>query len=450
MNTLILGGGLAGLASALLATARGENVTLLERETLGGKSRRIVLQGQTIDTGPALHSFKGVWNALLEKAGEHDPLEHLPWPSLGRHHFRGQSLELPVYPEHPLYPHWKRYLEHQRPIQVESLLTTPPRLTDPHVLCLCAGLARVHGLHFSASSYLGSLELPELLRQSLAIHALNAGIGSSRAPALYASLPALMLESGLSVPRGGIFELTRTLEQMCVERGFNILEHVPVTRVEAGRVWAGERSWTFERLISSLDFGRLEALRGHRVRIPRRRTCSGVAIYSVLEEPLDLPLSSVVLPNDPRALEEDLWNLCEPIQTMAFVNHYPPHGIYPDNTRAVLSVLLTAPANGHHYALESDWVQRQLEWLERVLKRPLRKVMRSSAVFHPQYFQEGGAWGGAIYGVARAPWQAGPFHVPRHRQGREVWQVGTSVHPGGGIPGVLGGALMADELIRGG
>jgi len=450
MKTLVLGGGLAGLASALLASARGENVTLLERETLGGKSRRIVLEGQTLDTGPALHSFRGVWKALLERAGESDPLEHLPWPSLGTHHFRGQTLELPVPPGHGFFPHWKRYLERQCPINVEGLLTAPPRLTDLRFVRLSAGLARVHGLHLTARAYLNSLELPEIFEESLAIHALNAGIGSRRAPALYASLPALMIENGLSVPRGGIFELTRTLEQLCLERGVELLEHVPVTKVKPGRVWAGERCWPFERLISSLDFGRLEALRGRPVRVPQRRTCSGVAIYTVLEEPLDLPLSSVVLPDDPAVLEQDLWNLKEPLQTMAFVNHYPPHGIYPDNTRAVLSILLTAPANGRNYALESDWVQQQLAWLERVLQRPLRGGMRSSATFHPQYFQEGGAWGGAIYGVARAPWQAGPFHNPKHRLEREVWQVGTSVHPGGGIPGVLGGALMVDTLIRGG
>ena len=449
MKTLILGGGLAGLASALLASARGENVTLLERETLGGKSRRTLLEGQTLDTGPALHSFAGVWRTLLSRAGENSPLEHLPWPSLGTHHFRGQALELPVPPRHPLFPHWKKYLARQRPVKVEGLLITPPRLTDPRFVRLSLGLARVHGLHLSARAYLDSLELPELLRESVAIHALNAGIGSRRAPALYASLPALMLEDGLSVPKGGIFELTRTLERMCLERGVNLLEHTPVAKIEAGKVWAGERCWPFERLISSLDFGRLEALRGRPVRVPKRRTCSGVAIYAVLEEPLDLPLSSVVLPDNPAALEQDLWTLREPLQTMAFVNHYPPHGIYPQNTRAVLSILLTASANGRNYALESDWVKQQLVWLERVLQRPLRQAMRSSATFHPQYFQEGGAWGGAIYGAARAAWQAGPFHTPGHRLERELWQVGTSVHPGGGIPGVLGGALMVDELIRG-
>jgi phytoene desaturase len=72
-------------------------------------------------------------------------------------------------------------------------------------------------------------------------------------------------------------------------------------------------------------------------------------------------------------------------------------------------------------------------------------------VLHPQYFAEGGAWGGAIYGDVRSSWQAGPLHQPPHRlahglNGR-VWQVGTSVHPGGGIPGVLGSALMVDEMI---
>ena len=446
-QTLVLGGGLSGLASALLASSRGEEVTLLEADRVGGKSRRITLEGQTLDTGPAVHSFTNVWKTLLGRIGEQDPLEHLPWPGLGQHLFRGEKVEFPVRPGGSFYADWRRYVERQQGIDVAGLLTTPPRLTNPDFLRMSWGLARAHFPHFTARTYLESLNLPPLLLESVAIHALNAGIGSRYAPALYASLPALMCEEGLSVPRGGIFELIRVLKNLCFERGIRIEEGTPVSRVESGKVWAKRRFWNYDQLINSLDYSRFQALKGGPLST-RKRTCSGVALYATLEEPLPLPFSSVILPDHPHRLERDLLLAQATDQSMMFVNHYPPHTVYPENTRAVLSILMTAPADGRSYTLEDGWMRTQLSRLERVLGLPIRSVLRSSTLLDPQFYSSWGAGGGAIYGDARALWQAGPFHTPPHRLEGKVWQVGTSAHPGGGIPGVLGSALMVDTLIR--
>ncbi len=447
----MLGGGLAGLASAALAAQRGEEVTLLERESWGGKSRRLELCGQRIDTGPALHSFPSVWNTLWQRLKRPDPLQHLPVTSLGMHHFKGHSLELPPAPDHPLFAAWQSYVARQTPLELETLLTTPPHLSNSRFLRASRSLLHEYGFNLGVRGYLQSLELPPVLLECLAIHALNGGLGSRSAPALYASLPAQMLERGLSIPHGGIYEMVLALERVCRDLGVTMQDHSKVAKVGQGRVWIEDLALEHDVLISAIDHRRLQMLQGKTVSAPKQRTCSGVAIYAVLDTPASLPFSSVILPDVPAQLERDLLALQEPRQTMIFVNHSPPQQIYPSNTKAVLSILLTAPANGRNYALESDWVQGQLEWASGVLGVDLASILAGClghTVLHPQYFAEGGAWGGAIYGDARSSWQAGPLHQPPHHLSRGVWQVGTSVHPGGGIPGVLGSALMVDEMIR--
>ena len=52
-RVVVVGGGLGGLASAALLGRAGHEVTLLEANPwLGGKSRRIELDGRRMDTGP--------------------------------------------------------------------------------------------------------------------------------------------------------------------------------------------------------------------------------------------------------------------------------------------------------------------------------------------------------------------------------------------------------------
>jgi Phytoene dehydrogenase and related proteins len=54
-DIVVIGAGLGGLTSAALLAQAGHNVTVLEQgDWIGGKSRRIEVAGQTIDTGPSL------------------------------------------------------------------------------------------------------------------------------------------------------------------------------------------------------------------------------------------------------------------------------------------------------------------------------------------------------------------------------------------------------------
>ncbi|GEM47669.1 phytoene desaturase family protein [Deinococcus cellulosilyticus] len=444
-EVLVLGGGLSGLASALLAASRGRKVTLFEAETCGGKSARIHLQGQRIDTGPAVWSFPGVWDRLFQTAGlpEWAALPFVQLDSLGVHHGK-EPLSLP-----PVEPRedWDHYEKRASRLTstIEALLYTPPDLQSAKFRQLGAHLFSELRGQLTARAYLRALQLESDLEEALAVYALNTGASPEEASALHALVPHAMLQD-LRVPVGGIHELVLRLKAACVHLGVQILEHTPVTKVKPDRIdtTAGFFSGT---VISTLDFERLRVLMGEQVQKPARLSCSGVVLYAVLQEELELPFHSVILPESTRALARDLQNLRQTASPMVFVNHYRPHHIYPENRLPVLSIGLTAAPDGQRFDAGHPWLQEQLHRVESVLQVSIQDKMQDVALLDPFQLSRWGAWGGAIYGRLNSAWRAGPFHVPGHRY-RGVWLAGTSVHPGGGIPATLGGALILHQRMK--
>src|SRR4051812_23681281 len=143
---VVVGGGIGGLAAAALLGRAGHKVTLVEsNDYLGGKSKRITLDGQRIDTGPAIVTFPGVWeeflrrwNTLDERVGgdaaqEISGFELKRLPEVGRYYYRGEEISLPVEKEHPWHEAWERFVGEHGGLgpEVTRLLTTDwhePRL----------------------------------------------------------------------------------------------------------------------------------------------------------------------------------------------------------------------------------------------------------------------------------------------------------------------------------
>lgn len=455
---VVVGGGLGGLAASTLLAHAGHRVTLIESaKTLGGKSRRLEIDGERVDTGPSLFTFPAVWQALLRRldAGGH-PISHVGeldlqrLPEVGRYYYDGETISLPVEPGHKWHSAWQRFSDLHAPLadDVTALLVADP--LDRTSLPALRRLLAVYGPRLSTRAYLDSLTwLPDGLREIIAIHTLNAGVSPARTPALYASMPAIMAESGVWVPRGGIYEIVLALQRLADAAGVDVRTGEAVTRLERGRVTTSHGAYPADIVVSALDADRLDTLMGRTGFRTGARTlsCSAVAVYGVLREPLPAEISahSVVLPTKPAALHRSLAAGDEPADTMAFVNHYRPHEIYP-NERSTLGILLTTPADGGEYTLEHPFVRREVERISATmgLDALLTDAMAESVVLDPRYFGTFGEPHGALYGASRPLWMSGPFHQPAHHDLRTpwLWRVGASVHPGGGIPAVLGGAMM--------
>lgn len=458
-RVVVVGGGLGGLASAALLERAGHEVTLLEANPwLGGKSRRIELDGLRMDTGPSLLTFPGVWEEYLRRwdarqepgvASDIAGLRLKRLPEAGRYFYRGEETSLPVEEGHPWQLAWERFagIHGRLGPEVTRLLTADP--ADRETLPALARLLKVYGAKLTTRSYLDGISwLPGGLREIIAIHTLNAGVAPDRTPALYASMPAIMASDGVFVPEGGVYEVVLSLEKLARRAGVEIRTGEPVRKIRPGKVTTAEGEYTADAVVSDLDAARLERLLGlEKVRSEVTLSCSGVAVYAALGEelPAGVAAHSVVLPSDPGALYRSLEAGEEPRETMAFVNYYRGGEIYP-NDGGTLALLLTAPANGREYGLEEPFVVREIERVSAAagLPGPATRYFGEYEILDPAYFGGWGGEGGALYGAVRPFWRSGPLHRPPYNDRRSpwLWRVGASVHPGGGIPAVLGGAMI--------
>jgi len=461
---VVIGAGLGGLATSALLARAGHEVTVLEgQDWVGGKSRRIEVAGQRIDTGPSLVTFPDVLEQILDTYDEVGPatekardiagitLERLP--EVGRYYFKDQQANLPVEAGHPWYECWARFERENGQLgpAITNLLTTDP--TDPGILGAVLRLLSRYGTKLTTQAYLDSLSwMPDDVKDVVAIHTLNAGVAPDQTLALYASMAAVMSSDGVFVPRGGVYEIAKGLEALALHAGVTIHTGEPAVSVRKGLVTTERATYNADYVVSALDGGILEGLLGKQVPAPKVLSCSGVAIFGVLDEelPQDIVTHSVMMPDRPAELFDDLGKRAVPSQTMAFLNYYRANTIYP-NDKPVAALLLTAPPNGMSASLDDDFVQSESRRFSDMLglERGIIERMTDYTILDPEYFSGFGAVGGALYGAPAPWWRSGPFHTPAYNSPLTpwLWRVGSSVHPGGGIPAVLGGVLIATRRM---
>jgi phytoene desaturase len=462
-RVVIVGAGLGGLAAASLLAKSGMDVTVLEKnDWVGGKSRRIEVAGQRIDTGPSLVTFPRVIERFFDRydsLGAGTPareiadlhLERLP--EVGRYFYRGDVTDLPVAADHPWAAAWREFEDTHAPLgdAITDLLTTDP--WSPSVMGSAGTLVKTYGRNLSTRSYLDSLEsMPAGLRDIIAIHTLNAGVAPNQTLAIFATMSAVMADEGVFVPTGGVYEIARALHRLAETAGATFHLGRRVSEVGKGYVVADGERFDADIVVSALDAGVLERLMGHKTPDPANLSCSGIAVFTALREnlPEDTVTHSVVLPDAPDDLFDSVLSRRFPKQTMSFVNYYKTGHIYP-NKKPTAAFLLAAPATGQPATVEDPWVAKELQRSVDAMGIDAKwsDLVEDYQVLHPEYFAGFGATGGALYGAGRPWYRSGPFHTPGYHSLRHrwLWRVGASVHPGGGIPAVVGGALIATGRI---
>jgi phytoene desaturase len=454
---VIVGAGLGGLTAAALLAKAGHSVTVLEKNSwIGGKSRRIELSGQRIDTGPSLVTFPAVLDELFKRydklgrasnAKKTASLDLQRLDEVGKYFFRDDVVNLPVEAGHPWHDAWTRFDAEHGSLgpEIVALLTADPFAAK--TLPAVTALTKNYGIRLSTSSYIKNLKwMPQGLKEVIAIHTLNAGIAPKRTLALYATMPAVMARDGIFVPKGGVYEISLALARLASEAGAVFRTETNVKRISKGFVELENETISADYIIGAADAQVIDKLLGKKAKTPKRVSCSGVALFTVLSEPLpeSTATHSVIMPSSPDDLHDSLDRNQVPKETMAFLNYYKPGNIYP-NDKATAAILLTAPANGKHFDIDSEFVQSELARISRLMgfERNLGELIIDHKILDPMYFAEFGASGGSLYGATRPIWQGGPFHKPGYSSITKpwLWRVGASVHPGGGIPAVIGGAM---------
>lgn len=245
-RVVVIGAGVAGLATAALLARGGAEVTVLERhDQVGGRAGRWTADGFTFDTGPSWYFMPEVFEHFFALLGR-DVADHLTLRRLDPAYrvFEEPSgddaarvLDVVADAE----ANWRTFdaiepgagkamreyaaaASESYRIALDHFLYTTfqrvDRLASPEVLRRLPRLGRL--LTRSLADLVADTVRSPLLRQVLGYHAVFLGSSPYRVPALYSLMSHLDLVDGVHYPDGGLYALVQGLADAASGEGATI------------------------------------------------------------------------------------------------------------------------------------------------------------------------------------------------------------------------------------
>ncbi|MEO7586484.1 MAG: phytoene desaturase family protein [Arachnia sp.] len=250
-SAVVIGGGIAGLATAALLARDGYATTVVERhDELGGRAGILRDSGFTFDTGPSWYLMPEAFEHFFELCGTtaDAELDLTPLDPGYRVFFQDDDEPVDVRPgleeatalfeslEPGSGPALEKYLDGARDFYDTAtqrfLYTTfsdPRAFLDPVLLkqvrTLVPLLTRSLGDHVARSF------TDHRLRQILGYPAVFLATAPDRAPSLYHIMSRLDLLDGVAYPMGGMHTIIDAIERIARDGGAEILTGTEVARV---------------------------------------------------------------------------------------------------------------------------------------------------------------------------------------------------------------------------
>ena len=490
----VIGGGLAGLASACVLAARGYSVVLFEKnEWLGGKAAPLSEDGFRFDMGPTILTVPSVLARIFAEAGERmeDALDLRRLDPQWRCFFddgsrmdlvenvdaMAETLRREAAPGSDTgYRDFIRMSAHLHEVSQKFFFwRSVEDITDTIDLRRNADLDTLRDV---ASLRMGSnvareirKRVPDARAAQMLDHFVQY-VGSSpyQSPAVLCSIGHMQTDEGIWFPIGGTRAVPEALERLGRSLGVDFRTETGVARIlqNDGRVWGVETedggSVKLDAVVSNMDavrtyrelVGGREARRFDRRWKKREPACSGVVLYLGLDRPYPhLAHHNFVFSRDPEEEFDWIYERGEPAPDptcyLAATSTTEP-GSAPEGGESLYILVHTPYLRPHH-----DW-SRMLPAYRQVILDKLKRTaglediearIRFERVLTPQDIHDRyRVLNGAIYGLASHGSFNGAFKPGnRSRELRGLYLAGGAAHPGPGMPMVLmSGWIAADTL----
>ena len=260
-RVVVIGGGIAGLATAALLASRGYSVDLLEKnDDLGGRVGSVERDGYRFDTGASWYLMPEVFEHFFELLGTTAAAEldlSVLDPSY-RVFFEGHAQSVDVRPD---VAHNRALFESLEPgsgerfdaylrsaaetydIALRRFLYNnfdgPGSVLHPDVVRRSPRLSRL--LTRSLGSHVASRFSDNRIRQVLGYPSVFLGSSPSRAPSLYHLMSHLDLGDRVLYPQGGFTRLIEVIAALAERHGARLHTGTPVTGILTGPSPSGRK-----------------------------------------------------------------------------------------------------------------------------------------------------------------------------------------------------------------
>jgi len=482
----VIGAGIGGLTSAALLAARGAEVTVLEKEAwVGGKARRVKVDGAEIDGGPTVFTYRQVFEEVFAACGARldDHLVAHKAEVIARHAWDdGTRLDLYADPDRSIdavgafagaaaargYRDFAREAERIFTVLEDPFLRGgkastplpmmwrigPWRIGDTLAMRPFDRMWDALGQHFKDPR----------LQQLFGRYATYCGSSPFAAPATL-MLIAHVEARGVWQIEGGIHALAKAIAALAMRQGARVRTNAPVAEVLTAKGRAsGVRLASGEVIPADIVIcnGDPAALAtGHfgagAVRaVPQlpsaKRSLSALVWYAhTATQGFDLSHHNVFFsPDYAREFREIVAGRppSDPtVYVCAIDRSTGEHTLAPSGTRERLQIIVNAPADGDTHAYSSEEREQCTNAMMATLKRcgltledPLPHQLMTPQDWEGLF----PATGGALYGRASHGWAASfQRQGPRTRL-PGLYCTGGATHPAAGVPmAALSGQLAA-------
>ncbi|MDY7040689.1 MAG: phytoene desaturase family protein [Chloroflexota bacterium] len=486
-TVLIIGAGIAGIASAARLARNGYDVTVVEKNSVpGGRCNQIFRDGHRFDVGPSLflmpEVFADTYAALGEKMEDHLDLRRVD-PTYRVRFDDGAELALTAN-----INAMQAQLEAVEPGSFGGFLRY---IVEGH-RHYHLSLERFVGRNFySLLEYFSLRNLPLLfqlkalikhydnignyfqhprLKSAFTFQNMYLGLSPYEAPATYSLLQYTELADGVWFPLGGMYRITESLVTIAEAQGTRFIYNAPVKKIEVN----GDRATGVvledgSRLSADIFVANADLPYVYRHLLPdspeverldrKRYTCSTIMFYWAMDKTYpELAHHNVFLSGDYRASFDRIFHDHTLPEKPSFYIHVP-NRTDPSAAPAGQDNLMVLVPVGHlSEAATQDWDALQTRARATVLGRlaqmgltDLEEHRKFEISYTPHdWRQMFNLAKGAAFGLGHNFSQVGYLRPQnRHRRYRNLYFSGASTHPGTGVPIVLLSArLIAERIMK--
>ncbi|HEX7586996.1 MAG TPA: phytoene desaturase family protein, partial [Anaerolineae bacterium] len=483
-QTLIIGAGPGGLASAILLAAAGVRVKVLERlPILGGRTSSIEADGYKFDLGPTFFLYPRVLDEIFRVAGTTlrkevelvrlDPQYRIQFGAGGHidatPNIAGMEREIAKLAPADA-PGFRRFLDENRTKLslmepcLESAFLGWQDLVQMRLLKMLPMLRP----HQSVDTYLKRFFTDDRVRLAFCFQSKYLGMSPFRCPSLFSILSFLEYEYGVYHPIGGCSAITAAMARVAERLGVEICLNEPVEEILfAGRRAIGVRTPSgtqrADAVVVNADFARaMQNLVPDRLRhrwtdkklAKKKYSCSTFMMYLGIEGRYQLPHHTIHIAEDYVKNLDDIENKHVLSDDPSF---YVQNACVTDSglaPRGHSTLYVLAPVTHQHANV--DWKRERARYRELMLRQiakagydGVESRIRYERVITPaDWDTRYEIYRGATFNLAHTLDQM--LHLrPRNRfeDLEGVYLVGGGTHPGSGLPVIFESARISSKLL---
>jgi diapolycopene oxygenase len=483
-KAVIIGAGVGGLATSIRLATKGYECHVFEMaQGPGGKLSEFLGKGYRFDFGPSLFTLPTLVDELFEVAGE-DPRDHFQYEKLEEscRYFYEDGTRLTTFADHNklgkeieqklgvkadvVKKHLKRskmIYDATKPVFLEKSLHKAADLFNRDTLKALSMGHKFDLMKTMHKSNVQRLKEPRLV-QLFDRYATYNGSNPYRAPGILNLIPALEHVDGAYFPKGGMFAISRNLAALAERKGVRFHFNTSVDEIlhnqeAATGVKIGQKSLEADVVVSNMD-----AYLTYRKLLPgfdapektlnQERSSSALVFYWGIKKKFDeLGLHNIFFSSD----YEDEFRHIFSKKTISsdptvYVNItsklHPPDA--PDGHENWFTMVNAPSVNGQDWDELVQSVRKQvIAKVSRNLGTDIEDLIDYEFITDPPLIESKTmSHLGSLYGTSSNSRMAAFLRHPNFNQKlKNLFFVGGSVHPGGGIPLCLMSAKIIESLL---